>query len=264
MASTRAGAVLTDRHRRRQVRQAIAADSDIRRAWRLLDPSDIDGTRVAWQRQMLTIVRRYHGLSEAEAIRYLSAYRLAEIGTTGGALVVPAMNATVTAGVLDASGPAALKRKIGAGVPPRTAYRDVRQTILAETHKLIMAGGRALMRMSGQADRRAVGYRRVSDGDPCTFCAMLVSRGPAYTSAAKALARGNGDPYHPHCGCTVEIIYSDWQPTEMEQEWVDAYRDAAAQAEAEDGRRTQQTVLWRMRDTGTFRDSPVRRAVAAN
>ncbi len=261
MADTQAGRVLTDRHRRRQVRQAITADSEIRRAWRLLDPSDINGTRLAWQQRMLGIVQRYYGMSQTEAITYLSAYRLAEIGTTAGTIVAPSLDLTATAGVLDATGPQALKRQIGKGVAERSAYLRVRDSIVNETHKMILAGGRSALRSTGKADQRAVGYRRVSDGDPCTFCAMLVSRGPAYTSEVRALGMTD-DPYHPHCGCTVEIVYSDWVPTEQEQGWVDDYYSAAQSATAAGEKRTAKTVLWRMREQGTFRDSPARRAVA--
>jgi hypothetical protein len=56
-------------------------------------------------------------------------------------------------------------------------------------------------------------------------------------------------------------VYGDWIPTEQEQQWVDQYYDAAEQATAENGRRTAKTVLSRMRDQGSFRDSPARRAV---
>ena len=101
----------------------------------------------------------------------------------------------------------------------------------------------------------------MSDGNPCAFCAMLVSRGPAYTSEAAALAQGNGDPYHKKCGCTVEVLYGPWVPNETEQGFVDAYFDAAEAANAAGQKRTADTVLWRMRQGGSFTDSPAVRNV---
>lgn len=262
MALTAQGRRLTDVHRRRQVRWATAADSEIRRAWRLLDLSDIDAGRAAFQQRMLSVVQRYHGLSQSEAVAYLARYRLAEVGTRAGALAVPGLDYAATLDVIDGYGPRGLKHRIGQGVPPRLAYAQQQRLLMAETRKAILAGGRGVIRESGRADRRAIGWRRVSDGDPCTFCAMLVSRGPAYTSEAKALSKdGTDDPYHPNCGCTVEVVYGDWIPTEAEQVYVDAYFDAAEAANDAGEKRTADTVLWRMREDGTFRDSPSRRRV---
>ena len=264
MADTDTGAVLTDRHRRRQIRLAAAADSEIRRAWRILDVADIDGTRGAWQRSMMGIVARRYGVSALVAEQYLSAYRTAELGAITGGVVVPGVPMVETLGVLDAAGPQALKRRIGQGMSPSAAYARQRGIVVDEARKIIMSGGRGVIRESGRADTRAIGWRRVSDGDPCTFCAMLVSRGPAYTSEALALTKdATDDPYHLRCGCTVEIIYGDWRPTETEQVFVDAYHDAAEAADAADEPRVAGTVLWRMRAAGTFTDSPARRAIEA-
>jgi len=262
VADTRQGAVLTDQHRRRQILVANRADSELRRAIRLLDPADIDGTRAQWMARMVDIIARYYNVSQAEARSYLARYRLAEIGTAGGVVVEPSMNLTVVTGVLDATGPQALKRQVKQGASQYGAYQQVRTQIAAEARKMIMAGGRSLLRATGDRDTRAIGYRRVAQGQCCTFCAMLVSRGPAYTSEAKALAKGNGDPYHLHCHCTVEIIYGDWEPTEQEQQWADAYYDAAEAAQAAKQPRTAGNILWRMRQDGQFRDSPAVRNLA--
>lgn len=264
MADTDPGAVLTDMHRRRQIRLATAADSEIRRAWRILDVADIDGTRNAWQRSMTGIVSRRYGVSASVAEEYLAAYRTAELGAITGGVVIPGLPMAETLAALDAVGPQALKRQIGRGMSPSAAYMRQRGLVVDEARKMIMSGGRGTVRESARADSRAIGWRRVSDGDPCTFCAMLVSRGPAYTSEALALTHGaNEDPYHPRCGCTVEVIYGDWRPTEAEQVFVDAYFDAAEAANAADEPRLASTVLWRMRAEGTFVDSPARRAIEA-
>lgn len=262
MAITPQGARLTDVHRRRQIRTAIRADSALRRAMKTLDPSDIDGTRFQWRQRSLLVLQQYYGMSQIEARDYLGRFRLAELGTLSGPIVEPRLNFGIADSMLDVAGPATFKRAIADGVTEAEAYRRAVNQVLAEAHTIIMSAGRGLIRESGQADHRAVGVRRVSDGDPCTFCAMLVSRGPAYTSEAKALSKaGTSDPYHHHCGCTTEIIYGDWLPTEAEQGYIDAYNGAAEAANAAGENRTAQTVLWRMRDAGTFKDSPARRAV---
>ncbi|HLR96542.1 MAG TPA: hypothetical protein VK053_18605, partial [Jiangellaceae bacterium] len=176
-------------------------------------------------------------------------------------VVAPGLDVAATASLADRTGPRGYLYRIGKGLPPEVAYQQMASMVDGELRKAILAGGRGVVRESTGADRRAIGWRRVSDGDPCTFCVMLVSRGPAYTSVAKALTKGNGDPYHNHCGCTVEAVYGDWEPTEAEQKFVDAYMDAAEAADAADEPRTAQTVLWRMRENGKFGDSPARRRV---
>ena len=259
VATTWKARQLTDNHRRRQVRLAAKSDSQIRRATALLDPKDIDATRDVWNAKMTQIVSQHHRVSEREAAAYLAQYRVAELGSDFGPVIRPGVDVAATQGVLDAVGPQGFKRRIAKGVPDLVAYQAMAREVAAETRKLILAGGRGVIRESGAADGRAIGWRRVTGLDPCTFCAMLASRGPAYTSEAKALAQGNGDPYHPHCGCSVEILYDDWVPTKQEEEFIDWYEAAAEEAEAVDGVRNQETVLWRMRASGGARDSMSRR-----
>lgn len=74
-----------------------------------------------------------------------------------------------------------------------------------------------------KVQRSAPLWRRVTDGKPCGFCAMVASRGPVYGSAKSA---GDGNRYHDHCGCTVEPFHGDpreWEPTPDEQRFIDAY-----------------------------------------
>lgn len=264
MASSDAGAVATDIHRRRQVALATSADSEIRRAMGLLDVANIDASRAVWNDRMVGIVAKYYKVSQIQAVKYLDVYWSLERPGGAGTIVAPSLDIAATSGVLDAAGPQGLKGRIGKGRTSFAAFNEVTTDVQREMRKMILAGGRSAVRETGRADRRAVGFRRVSDGDPCTFCGMLVSRGPAYTSEARALASGNGDPYHKGCGCTVEIIYTDWVPTAQEQVYVDSYFTAAEQATAAGEPRTPQTVLYRMRADGDFKDSPARRALQSN
>ncbi|MGK5728174.1 hypothetical protein [Streptomyces sp. URMC 124] len=98
--------------------------------------------------------------------------------------------------------------------------------------------GRDLINRASQEDRRAVGWARVTDGNPCAFCAMLVSRGAIYKSRATAAGGGRRKPkgsadgrnrdsrrppvtlqdltrYHYGCHCQTVPIYSRtdfWTP----------------------------------------------------
>jgi hypothetical protein len=78
--------------------------------------------------------------------------------------------------------------------------------------------GRELVDRASRSDRRVVGWARVTDGDPCHFCAMLASRGAIYRSSASAETTRDDslrpdDPealkrYHPGCHCQVVPVYS--------------------------------------------------------
>lgn len=242
---------------------------------RLLDPSDLDGSMGIWLNQMIREARG-HGMEAAvSSAQYLRNYRLAETGSAAGPLIAT-LDADMRAlrGVLEHVGPVHIKQRISEGVSMEVAFKEAIRESVAAGQKAILASGRGVVRESARANSRSIGWRRVSDGDPCAFCAMLVSRGPSYTEYAEALTAkgpsrgwvgkyGNPDPYHNHCGCTVEEIFTDWTPTEAEQRYVDAYYDAAKEADAVDEPRLASTVLWRMRTEGDFRDSPVRRAVLA-
>jgi hypothetical protein len=86
---------------------------------------------------------------------------------------------------------------------------------------------------------------------------MLASRGPVYGSRSLAMEiQGGGLRYHGHCGCTSELVYGEWKPNESEQWYIDEYYKAAAETDEMNLPRTEENVLWRMRENGAFSDSP--------
>ena len=74
-------------------------------------------------------------------------------------------------------------------------------------------GGREQVQASSKADPRALGWVRVTSGDPCYFCALLASRPPVYKEdsfdASDALFDGPGrHKVHDNCSCSMRPIYS--------------------------------------------------------
>ncbi|MDG4532564.1 hypothetical protein [Streptomyces sp. AV19] len=107
-----------------------------------------------------------------------------------------------------------------------------------------LRGGRAMLDAASRADRRVIGWARVTDGDPCAWCAMLASRGAVYRSRAVAGIRGlNGhdlppvqrddlEKYHPMCHCQTVPVYSraefmSEQARSYWQQWQDVTRGAS-------------------------------------
>ncbi len=111
-------------------------------------------------------------------------------------------------------------------------------------------GGRDLLEASSRADRAVIGWARVTDADPCWFCAMLASRGAVYRNfwtarySGRASRRKAAAPtapagwedwspeqlaewetskglnrFHDHCHCTLVPVYSrtDWVPEAARQ-----------------------------------------------
>ncbi|MFB7643879.1 hypothetical protein ACFC0S_03215 [Streptomyces sp. NPDC056084] len=112
-----------------------------------------------------------------------------------------------------------------------TLMRNAGTTAAGAADREALRAGRDLITHASQEDRRAVGWARVTDGDPCAFCAMLVSRGATYTSRATAIGGGRRKPegspdgrarqhrrppvaledltrYHYGCHCQTVPVYS--------------------------------------------------------
>ncbi|WP_055428160.1 VG15 protein [Bifidobacterium aesculapii] len=262
MALTSEGAVLTDRHRRAQVRLAITADSQARRMWdATLDLDDLRGSQPIWKRAMLDLLQVWWKVSADTAAQYLPRFREAETGEPGGVEVgVPRFDRRQASRRIDWTGATNVLWHIARGETQEAVYEAARSLFLGMFHEAVLTGGRTTIERWAKKDPRAIGWRRVSDGDPCAFCAMLVTRGPVYTSVAKAgLSARTGKKYHPHCGCTVEVVYGDWKPTRQEQQWIDDYYRAAESLPGKTPR-TAETVLPILRRNGSFHDSATRRS----
>lgn len=271
MALTDAGRQLTEEHRLAQL--AIAANAAIvsDALWSMLDPYDLDGSRNEWLATSILASKMHFDQSASVAESYVSAYQAVEVPGTGEVVVMPRFSADKIGKDLDLAGPQYIKSLIREGRAPEDAHSVAHSRLTGVARKHSMDGGRGLIDGTTAQDRRAIGYRRVTDSDPCSFCAMLASRGAyfgsqrahsVYSSADTALVRsGDGLRYHLHCACTAEIVYENWIPNEREQVYVDAYERAVAQLDAAGEPRSQGGVLSLMRadNEANFRDNLERR-----
>ena len=257
MAATSEATLLTDQHRRRQVALAVTADSQMRRTWdTTLDPDNLEATQPIWKRAMLDTLTKWWHVSANTAAQYLPRFRQAEIGDGGIEVGIPRFDRALAGRQLEWGGMVNVLWHVAMGQTREAAYTAARELFLGMFHEAVLTGGRMTIQEWARRDSRAIGWRRVSDGNPCAFCAMLVSRGPVYTSEEHALTRqSDGQKFHPHCGCTVEVVYGDWKPDGREQQWVDDYY-RAAESLPDKTPRTADTVLPIMRRSGHYRDSP--------
>jgi hypothetical protein len=104
---------------------------------------------------------------------------------------------------LTVTGPVGQKSKIGRGKSPTRARDESFVEASGAASRHVLTGGRQSLLTLLQDDQQAIGWARVTDGDPCAFCALLASRGPVYKTEQSA-----GFQPHDACACQPEPVYS--------------------------------------------------------
>lgn len=190
------------------------------------DVNDIDG----WFRR---VVKDLVALLAAawRAIRALTGNYLEDHATAEGRAVVPTLAKWSTEQVLTSlrvTGPVAFKSAIDDGHTPQHAKAIMASRLSGAAEKTVLRGDRDTVMATVEASDEIIGWRRVSDGDPCAWCAMLVSRGAVYETRFSATrvvgqrgaTRGNqpiGASYHDHCHCSAEPLYEhEQEPPEVQ------------------------------------------------
>lgn len=207
MATTEAGRVLTERHRLQQLGLRAATIRDLIRLypmWRLNDPGSFDRLVDA----IYTLAQLRVRDASALAARYYEMFRDAEIGglplTIGKAAAIAE---PPTRGQIEASVSVTCKqtvyRALNAGLTQEAAMQQGLVQLSGSVGRHVLNGGRDTIIETVRRDPRAVGWARVTDGDPCYFCAMLASRGPVYKQDTV------GFQAHDHCSCATQPVYRD-------------------------------------------------------
>lgn len=225
MASTAEARRLTEAHRLAQNRLGVLTVAQMRAAWPLLDPGDLDGTVENWLRLAVPVVRAQHDASARLALAYLRAYRTFEAPTAAPAAAVAVTPLDVQQAMtsLTVTGPVTVKSATARGLTLRAASDLGLSTSARSAMRLALGGGRATIIDSLASDPAAHGWARATSGDPCAFCALLAGRGPAYSEETA------GFEAHDGCSCTAEPVYdrdADW-PTGSRQ-YAELYQEAKA------------------------------------
>lgn len=126
---------------------------------------------------------------------------------------------------LNAAGIAVFDRAERLGATPEQARDRMVVTLTGSGGTLVLEGGRSVIQEALAEDEDALGWIRVTDSDPCAWCAMLASRGAVYKSAETAgrgtnsQFKGSGEfKFHDHDGCHAIPIYSDDHPFQQRSE----------------------------------------------
>lgn len=275
MALTADGRALTIADGRRQASIAARAMGFASLLWAGLDIDDLDGSTPAWLAANTAVAADHYAQSARATAGYVAEYRAAELAPRLSRDLSPATRppfaAAATAHALQLAGPVRVKMLVGSGMPPDEAADGAKTKFLGMMSRQVLMGGRRTIDATTRRDPQAIGWRRVTSGaKTCAFCAMLASRGPVYGSyASGGGAPGEGLEYHGGCQCHAEIVYGEWKPNQDEQRFIDAYEQAAKQADEAGQKRVapvfargddRDNILWRMRRNNDWLSDAVKSA----
>ena len=205
-------------HRLAQAAVAAQAAQSVTALWPLLLAGGPDAW-VNWSRLMRVLIHGYRGRSAGLAGAYYRHVRA--VALPGIPAVAPVDRSVPDTGDFDGW----IDRALGYAGPgtlrdlksvPEKANPTALTRVVGTAERIVLDGGRETLHDTVRADPKALGWFRVTDGDPCYFCAMLASRGPVYKrdSFDRSDPRfvGTGDAkVHNHCGCTLAPVFSRTQ-----------------------------------------------------
>lgn len=177
---------------------------EIQQLWRTVDPTSLASTVEPWAFASATLVRERNRRSSALASRYVQQLRAAE-GVTGALVISPPSppERPLIAGVMRGAAVSGIVNARRRGLSPQVAASNGLVKASGSASSLAMRGGWDTIEESVRSDRRALGWQRVTSGDPCAFCAMVASRGPIYKEDTVDFEA------HDHCSCEPEPVYSE-------------------------------------------------------
>jgi hypothetical protein len=209
-------------------------------AWPVLDFSDVKRTWPAWLRVMVALIGRYHLTSANTGAVYYRAARQLSLGDPGPTDLVKLAASPADDWIARSLGYSALntyrEQVVDLGRPVAYAEQSALTQVLGSSSRIALDGGRTTILDTIQGDPEAVGWYRVTDGDPCAFCALLASRGVVYQSEETASFQA-----HNGCGCTVAAAFTRKQELPViNNQAQDIYYAATRNIK---GARTQANVL---------------------
>jgi hypothetical protein len=229
--ATPQGDALTGLHEQKQRQFAAVLAGVMVRLWPIIrdDPSDRNVER--WLAQVLGAIRAQRLRSATLAGQYVSAYRVLELGSSVERFfpeIKAALNEEQVITSMMVTGPVRLRQLDKATMD----VQDMQNILTSNQGAAIrhtLNGARDTIDGAIETDKAVRGFVRITDGDPCFFCAMLASRGPVYTEdsfeESDPRFQGPGNhKVHDSCACMVQIVYKGGEPfpgraKEFDQLW---------------------------------------------
>ncbi|WGH20296.1 hypothetical protein SEA_MAGUCO_4 [Arthrobacter phage MaGuCo] len=197
------GFQLADRHRVDQVKLTAQTQKILAEVWKRTIVLDrLDQTFPVYLAAAEVVLGRGRATSDALARRYYMKVA-SSAGFPAAALSAPPvpLNREAVATSLRVTGPVLVKTQVAKGVSLEAAMSAGLAATVAAGKRIVLDGGREMLIQASRLDKNVEGWARVSDGGPCPFCAMLVSRGPVYSEGTVSFRS------HDRCGCGVRLVY---------------------------------------------------------
>lgn len=189
-------------------------------AWKPSEPESYQ----AFEDALVLLVQMRGQQSAAIAARYYALFHEAETGaamTTAVAMAGVADEAVVRAAI-GTTARGGLYEALRAGQPFEQARKTAFVQVSGAVSKQVSDTGRYTIIQAVDSDKEALGWCRVTGGDPCAWCAMLASRGPVYKGDADSIEIWD----HEHGDCSAEPAYAGYQwpakNKELHDEWNEA------------------------------------------
>jgi len=252
-----------------QRRVARGLLAELLRLWRAVVRLDDMASFVRFAELAAVLVGHRREESAQLAARFYELFRQAQVAAAVPASVpvgpfVPAPVAPVSesamAGALRGAVLAGFVRGRRAGQSPRRAADNALVKAAGAATRLVLGGGRETLLQAVRDDAQALGWLRLTDGDPCHFCLTLASRGPEYKTRQSA-----GFQAHDHCSCVPMPVFEGTpMPASTQraeeiyvaaQRWARENPDLAAKGTKNDALNNVRYYLEHRREGGRARDS---------
>lgn len=194
-------------HRDMQLAVRAAFLAEFAELWQLIEPEgDLDRGIPIWLRAVWPLLRVWFDTSARQARDYWL-----EAGGDPAHLPAVSFDPDQAIGSLLVTGPGQVRTSRRLGRSPAQAGRDGLASASRSAGRLVLAGGRDTVEQAARADPTVTRWQRITDGDPCEFCAMLAGRGAVYLSERTASGTDKREladlaRYHDGCGCTVAPV----------------------------------------------------------
>jgi hypothetical protein len=201
----------------------------------------------------MPLLRVYRQASASLAGAYYGALRTADRAAgTPAVRLAGNVNVEQVTKSMYVTGQAASHEALAGGSGTEQARTDALTRVSGAVTRHVLAGGRETILDSVAADPQAIGWARVTDGDPCYFCLTLAARGAVYKTETSA-----GFEAHDHCGCSAVPLWNGSALPAGTDRWRQIYEDAQR-----DG--LDKGLLQHGENTSAARLNAVRRYLAAN
>lgn len=216
--AARDGSAAADQYRRQQLLIATVLTRDLIRLLRnLFNPADPGPSWAAARSAVAALIRDRRRQSADLATRhYLRARGAAGVDSPVQMRPPVGLDEGRLLANIDVTGIGMYQRAVRGGATPARAVDRAGVTLSGTGSRLALEGGRSVVDQTVQGDDAAIGWMRVTDADPCSWCLMLASRGAVYRSAetagrvqASRFTGGSAFAWHDHCGCIAAPV---WDP----------------------------------------------------